>query len=111
MVDAIVRLTVLVVLALAALNALQGLALMVRLVRYLARRHPHYGLNLWLPAFTSPDDVRAWLGAWRDALGSGDPALANLRTQARQVVGRHLYLALLSNTWAMAVSVVTPALA
>jgi hypothetical protein len=110
MVDTIVGLTVVVVLALAAINALQGLALMVRLVSYLAQRHPHYGLGLWLPAFTSPEDVRAWLGAWREVLCSGDLGLAILRAQARQVIGRHVYLTLLSNTWAMAVNVIAPAL-
>jgi len=109
MVDAIFRLTVLVVLALAALNALQAGSLLIRLVRHVARRQPHFGLNLWLPAFTSVSDIRDWLKAWRGVLRP-EPALVALRTDARQVIGRYLYLALLSQTWAMAVSALAPRL-
>ncbi len=109
MVDAIFRLTVLAVLALAALNALQAGALLIRVVRHVARRQPHFGLNLWLPAFTSVSDIRNWLSAWRGVLRP-DPTLVALRADVRKVIGRHLYLALLSQTWAMAVSALAPRL-
>jgi hypothetical protein len=109
MVDAIFRLTVLAVLVLTALNALQTGAVVIRLVRHVARRHPRYGLRLWLPIFSSVSDVREWLNAWRGVLRP-DPALVALRTDARQVIGRHVYLALLSQTWAMAVSAIAPRL-
>jgi len=107
MVDIIVRFTVLAVLVLAALNALHAGTVLARLARHLGRRHARFGIDLWLPVFTSAIDVRTWLGAWRDALGSGEPALAALRADARTVVGRHLYLALLSQTWVLAVSAIT----
>jgi len=110
MIDAIFRLTVLAVLALAAVNAVQTGAVLVRLVRHVARRHPDHGLRLWLPIFTSIRDIREWLEAWRRVLRP-DPALVALRADARQVIGRHIYLALLSQTWAMAVSAIAPRLA
>jgi hypothetical protein len=109
MVDVIVRFTVIAVLALGALNALHGAMVVVRIVRRLADHQPHFGLGLWLPAFTSVDDIKTWLGQWRAALR--DPALVALRTDARTVVGRHLYLALMSQTWAMAVTAIAPHLA
>jgi hypothetical protein len=108
MVDVIVRFTVIAVLALGALNALHGVAVLVRIVHRLGTR-PDFGLSLWLPAFTSVDDIKTWLGQWRAAFR--DPALVALRTDARTVVGRHLYLAVLSQTWAMAVSAIAPHLA
>jgi hypothetical protein len=109
MVDAIFRLTVLAVVALAALNALQSSALLVRLVRHVGRRQPDYGLRLWLPIFTSVNDVRDWLEAWRVALRP-DPALVALRSDARQLIGRHVHLMLLSQTWAMAITAIAPRL-
>jgi hypothetical protein len=108
MVDVIVRFTVIAVLALGALNALHGAAVLVRIVRRLAAR-PDFGLGLWLPAFSSVDDLKTWLGEWRAAFR--DPALVALRTDARTVVGRHLYLALMSQTWAVAVTALAPHLA
>ena len=39
------------------------------------------------------------------------PAFVTLRADARTVIGRHLYLVLLSQTWAMAVSSIAPHLA
>ena len=110
MVDIILRLTVAAVLILALVNTIQGVALVVRLARHVARRQPQWGLNLWLPAFTSVDDIRSWLRAWREVLRPGDPVLATIRSNARVVVGRHLYLALLSNAWAMALSAIGPRL-
>jgi hypothetical protein len=110
MVDAIFRLTVLGVVVLATVNAVQTGAVLVRLVRHVGRRHPHYGLGLWLPLFTSVDDVRGWLQAWRGVLRP-EPALVALRADARQVIVRHVYLALLSQTWAVAVSAIAPRLA
>ena len=110
MVDAIFRLTVLAVLVLAVVNAVQSAKVLYRLFRHVARRQPKYGLALWLPIFTSLSDVRAWLQAWRAVLRP-DPALVALRTDARQVISRHIYLALLSQTWAMAVNAIAPRLA
>jgi hypothetical protein len=109
MVDVILRLTVLAVLALVALNAVQTGLVLIRLVRHVGRRHPRYGLGLWLPIFTSLSDVRDWLSAWRGVLRP-EPALVALRADARQVIGRHIYLALISQTWAMAVSAIAPRL-
>lgn len=110
MVDAIFRLTFLAVLALAAVNAVQTAALLLRLVRHIASRHPEHGLRLWLPIFSSIRDARDWLEAWRRVLRP-DPALVALRADARQVISRHLYFALLSQTWAMAISAIAPRLA
>jgi hypothetical protein len=110
MVDAIFRLTVLGVLALATVNAVQAAVLLLRLVRHVGRRQPSYGLGLWLPLFTSLDDMRDWLKAWRSVLRP-EPALVALRADARQVIVRHVYLALLSQTWAVAVSAIAPRLA
>jgi hypothetical protein len=109
MVDVILRLTVLAVLVLVALNAVQTGLVLIRLVRHVGRRHPRYGLGLWLPIFTSLGDVRDWLRAWRGVLRP-EPALVALRADARQVIGRHIYLALLSQTWAMAISSIAPRL-
>jgi anaerobic C4-dicarboxylate transporter len=110
MVDFILRLTVAAVLILAAVNTIQGVALMVRLARHVARRQPQWGLNLWLPAFTSVSDIRSWLGTWHEVLRSGDPVFAKIRANARVVVGRHVYLALLSHAWAIAVTSLAPQL-
>jgi hypothetical protein len=109
MVDTIFRLTVLTVMVLAAINAVHITMLLIRLVRHVGRQHPSDGLRLWLPVFSSVNDVRDWLGAWRVALRP-DPAMVSLRADARQVIGRHIYLALLSQTWAMAVSAIAPRL-
>jgi hypothetical protein len=108
MVDMILRLTVGAVLILAVMNTVQGITMLVRLARHIARRHPQWGLDLWLPAFTSVEDIRRWIDAWREVLRPGDPALAKIRTTARTVASRHLYLALLSHTWAMALSAIAP---
>jgi hypothetical protein len=109
MVDVIARCTVIAVLVLGALNALHGGAVLVRLVRHVSRCQPRHGLDLWMPAFTSPADVRAWLARWRAVLR--EPALVAVRADARTVIGRHFYLALLSNTWVFAVSAIAPHLA
>lgn len=108
MVDMIFRLTVGAVLVLAVMNTAQGVAILARLARHVARQQPQWGLNLWLPAFTSVDDIRAWVDTWRDMLGSDDRVLAQVRATARTVVTRHVYLALLSHTWAVAVAAVAP---
>ena len=108
MVDLIFRLTVGAVLVLAVMNTVQGIAILARLARHVARRQPQWGLNLWLPAFTSVDDIRAWVAAWRDVLRPGDPVLAQVRTTARTVISRHAYLAVLSHLWVMAVAALAP---
>lgn len=109
MVDAVVRCTVAVVLGLAALNTLHGALVIVRLVRHVAARQPYLGLGLWLPALGSPADVLAWLTTWRAILA--DPAADAIRAGARTVVARHLYLSVLSQTWAMAATTISPHLA
>jgi len=108
MVDMIVRLTVGAVLVLAAMNTAQGVVIVARLARHVARRQPQWGLNLWLPVFTSVDDIRAWVEAWRGVLRSDDPLLAQVRATARMVVTRHVYLTVLSHGWAVAVAAATP---
>src|SRR5712691_3565111 len=106
MVDTVIRLTVLLMLALGALNALHAGAVVVRLLHRLARRRG--GLALLLPTFTSTADIRDWLEDWRVFLNSGDPALIALRHDARVVIGRHIHLTIVSNTWALAVMAIAP---
>jgi hypothetical protein len=108
MVDLILRLTVGAVLVLAVMNMVQAVALLVRLVRYVARRQPDWGLSLWLPTFASIADVRRWLDAWREALRPEDPALVEIRTTARTLGSRQVYLTVLSHSWAFALSAVAP---
>lgn len=110
MVDAVIRLTVVVVLVLALANALHATLVAGRFARYLTRRSPQGGLALWLPAFGSARDVRLWLGQWRALLTSRDPVLIALRSDVRLVIGRHVHLALLSNAWAIALSTLAPSL-
>jgi hypothetical protein len=111
MVDMIIRLTVGVVVVLGVMNTAQTIAVFVHLARHVARRRPHWGLDLWLPAFTSVRDVRRWLEAWREVLRPGDPALVTVRASARTVITRHVYLTLVSHTWALAIGSVVPVLA
>jgi hypothetical protein len=111
MIDMIIRLTVGAVLVLAVLNMVQAVALLAKVAGAVARRKPQWGLNLWLPAFTSVDDIRRWLEAWREAVRPSDPAMAEIRTMVRTVGSRHLYLALLSHAWGLALTAVAPNLA
>jgi hypothetical protein len=97
MVDMIIWLTVLVVLALAIANVLHATLVLGRFARHVPRA-------FWLPLFTSPGDVRLWLGQWRALLDSREPALVALRSDVRLVIGRHVHLAVLSNAWAIALS-------
>jgi hypothetical protein len=108
MVEMIVAATTVVVMGLTALNAAHAGLVIGRLVRHVARRHSHLGLGLWLPTFGSLADVATWLGAWRSILGSRDPAVVAIRLDARLVVTRYLYVALTSQTWAMAVTAIAP---
>jgi len=109
MVDTIIRLTALVVLTLAVLNALQAGTVFVRLLQRLAHRRG--GLALVLPTFRSTGDVRDWLADWRVFLNSTDPALIALRHDTRVVIGRHLHLTIVSNTWALALIAIAPPIA
>jgi hypothetical protein len=111
MVEIIVAATTVAVMGLTALNTGHAGLVVGRLARHIARRHCHLGLGLWLPAFGSLADVRAWLGAWRSVLGSRDPAVVAIRLDARLVVTRYLYVAVTSQTWAMAVTAIAPNLA
>jgi hypothetical protein len=106
MVDTIIRLTVLTVMALALANGLHAALIFVRFTRRVAAHASHGGLAFWLPAFGSVRDARIWLGHWRAMLGSHDPALARVRLDARLVIGRHLHLAVVSQTWALAVTAI-----
>jgi hypothetical protein len=108
MIDTIIRLTVGAVLVLAVLNMVQAVALLGKVAAAVARRQPQSGLNLWLPAFRSVDDIRRWLEAWREALCPSEPAMAEIRTMVRTVGSRHVYLALLSHAWALALTAVAP---
>jgi hypothetical protein len=103
MVDAIIWLTAMAVLALGALNALHAGAIVTRMLHQAARRG---GRPLCLPAFRCMGDVRAWLGDWRDLLASDTPALIALRHDARVVIGRHIHLAVVSHTWALALAAI-----
>jgi len=111
MVEIIVAATAVVVVALTALNAAHAGLIVGRLARHIARRHAHLGLGLWLPAFGSMADVRRWLGEWRSVLGSRDPVMVAIRLDARLVVTRYFYVALTSQTWALAVTAIAPTLA
>jgi hypothetical protein len=108
MIEWIIRITVVLVLAVAAANVLHGASIAVRLVRYAARRYGHLGLWLWLPTFRTRRDVMEWVATWRAILGGGDPAVAAIRRDGREVVGRYTQLVLLANTWALAVWAVVP---
>jgi hypothetical protein len=109
MVEIIVAATTVAVMGLTALNAAHAGLIVGRLARH--RAAPHLGLGLWLPAFGSLADVSTWLGAWRSILGSRDPAVVAIRLDARLVVTRYLYVAVTSQTWAMAVTAIAPNLA
>ena len=111
MVEIIVAATTVVVMGLTALNAAHGGLVVGRLARHIARRHSNLGLSFWLPTFGSLADVHAWLSGWRSILGSRDPAVVAIRLEARLVVTRYLYVALTSQTWAMAVTAIAPNLA
>jgi hypothetical protein len=73
-------------------------------------KHARLGVGLWLPAFGSVRDARAWLLTWRAILTSGDPAIALVRVKARVLAARYFQLAVTSNAWAMAVSAIVPGL-
>ena len=111
MVEMIVAATTMAVMGLTALNAVHGGLVAGRLARHVARRHSHLGLGLWVPTFGAVADLRIWLGTWRSILGSRDPAVVAIRLDARLVVTRYLYVALTSQTWAMAVTTIAPNLA
>jgi len=104
MVDAIIRLTVLVVLVLGTLNAAHALRIVARVGRHLARRPD--ALALVFPVFRSAADVRAWLARWRRLLDS-EPALVTVRRDARLVLVRHIHLTVASHTWTFALAVIT----
>jgi len=111
MVELIVATTTVAVMGLTALNAVHAGQVAGRLVRHIALRPSHLGLALRLPTFGAVADQRNWLGAWRCILGSRDPAVVAIRLDARLVVTRYLYVALTSQTWAMAVTTIAPNLA
>jgi hypothetical protein len=110
MIEWIIRITVVLVLAVAAANVLHGAWIAVRLARYAARRYAHLGLWLWLPTFRTRRDVVEWLVTWRAIVRGGDPAVAVLRRDGREVAGRYAQLMLLCNTWALAVWAILPRL-
>lgn len=110
MIEWIIRITVVLVLAVAAANVLHGAWIASRLARYAARRYAHLGLWLWLPIFRTRRDVVEWVATWRAIVRGGDPAVAAIRRDGREVAGRYLQLGLLSNAWGMAVWAVLPGL-
>lgn len=110
MIEWIIRITVVLVLAVAAANVLHGAWIAGRLARYAARRYAHLGLWLWLPTFRTRRDVIEWVATWRAIVGGGDPVVAAIRRDGREVAGRYVQLVLLCNTWAMAVWAIAPRL-
>lgn len=110
MIEWIIRITVVLVLAVAAANVLHGAWIAVRLGRYAARRYRHLGVWLWLPTFRTRRAAIEWVATWRAIVWGGDPAVAAIRRDGRVVAGRYLQLAVLANTWSMAVWAVLPRL-
>jgi hypothetical protein len=108
MVDAIIRITMLLVVLVALVNLGHAALLVVRLVRRLRERHPDRWRELCLPAWRSPREVLAWLAAWRGVLGSGDPLVAAVRMEGRAVLLRHAQLFAWAETWAMLIVMIAP---
>jgi hypothetical protein len=108
MVDAIIRITMLLVAVVAIVNLGHGVLVAARLARRVAQRHPERGLELWLPAWRSPRELLGWFATWRALLGSADPLIAALRVDGRVVVLRHAQLFAWAETWAMLVVLIAP---
>jgi hypothetical protein len=108
MVDAIIRITTLLVVLVGTLNAAHAALLVARLARRIRQRHPDRWLQLWLPAWRSPREARAWLRSWREVLGAPDPLVAAIRADGRTVLVRHAQLFAWSETWSMLVVLIAP---
>jgi hypothetical protein len=107
MVDAIIRITVMLVAVVALVNLGYGVRLAGRLARCARQRHPNGWLGLWLPAWRSPREAVAWLAAWRALLTSTDPLIAAVRRDGRTVLMRHAQLFAWCETWAMLVVLIS----
>ena len=103
MVDAIIRITLMLVAVVALVNLGHGVLLAARLARRVRQRHPHGWLRLWLPAWRSPREALAWLATWRALFTSADPLVAAVRADGRAVIMRHAQLFAWCETWAMLV--------
>jgi hypothetical protein len=108
MVDAIIRITALLVAVVAIVNVAHAVLLGARLARRVRQRQPDRWLQLWLPAWRSPREARAWVQGWRVILGSGDPLVAAIRNDGRTVMVRHAQLFAWAETWAMLVVLMAP---
>jgi hypothetical protein len=111
MVDWIIRLTALAVATVAAANMARGAWLLVRLGLHVNARYRHLGRHLWLPLWRRPGDAREWLAMWWAILTSADPMIAAVRHDGRVVAARHVQLLVMSDAWAMAVTILLPRLA
>jgi hypothetical protein len=108
MVDAIIRITTLLVVLVALMNVGHAALLAARLARAIAGRHGRGPLTLWLPAWWSPREARAWVRAWREVLSARDPVMSAIRLDGRAVMLRHAQLFAWSETWAMLVVLIAP---
>jgi hypothetical protein len=110
MIDAIMAVTGWAVLAVAVMNLAQGALVAARLVAHVTRRYPHLRLDLWFPRWEQARDVHAWLATWRGILRSGDPVMAEIRTDGRILLARHVHLMISSQAWVMVVATMVPRL-
>jgi hypothetical protein len=108
MVEAIIRITTLLVAVVAILNVGYAALLGVRLARRIGQRHPERSRELWLPVWQSPREALRWLRTWGTILGSADPIIAALRTDARVLLLRHAQLFAWSQSWAMLALLIAP---
>jgi hypothetical protein len=103
MVDAIIRITVVLVMVVALVNLGHGVLLAGRLARRVSQRQPNGWLGLLLPTWRSPREAVAWLATWRALFTSADPIIAAVRRDGRTVMMRHAQLFAWCETWAMLV--------
>ena len=108
MVNAVIQITTVLVAVVAIVNVAYAIVLGTRLARRIRERHPERWLDLWLPAWRSPREALNWLAAWRAILGSADPLIAGVRSDARVVMLRHAQLFAWSESWAMLVVLIAP---
>ena len=109
MVDAIIKITVVLVTVVALVNVGHGVLLVGRLARRVSQRQPNGWLGLVLPTWRSPREAVAWLATWRALFTCADPLIAAVRRDGRTVIMRHAQLFAWCETWAMLVLLVSAA--